>query len=71
MSDTKVYSALTDVMQSLGARAAARARQKPRWSKVALEDLSAVEELLDWLENNGYEERRVDASGGEFVVRWR
>jgi hypothetical protein len=71
VSDTKVYSGLTAVMQALDARAPAKPRPAPRWSKVTLAKLSAVEDLLDWLENNGYDERSVDLSGDAFVVRWR
>jgi hypothetical protein len=70
MSDTKTYSGLTAVVRALGP-----ARTKPcqpaRWCEVTLTNLSAVEELLDWLENNGYEQREVRVAGDAFVVRWR
>jgi hypothetical protein len=72
VADTKVYSGLTAVMQSLGPPAPTKWPVAPaRWSKVALRNLSAVEELLDWLENNGFEERELEVAGGSFVVRWR
>jgi hypothetical protein len=72
VADTKVYSGLTAVMQALGPPAPARPRGRPaRWSKVTLRDLSAVEDLLDWLENNGFEERELEVAGSSFVVRWR
>lgn len=71
MADTKTYAGLTAIMQALGPCAPAKSRQPARWCKVTLRNLSAVEDLLDWLENNGYEDRRVDVSDDAFVVRWR
>ena len=70
MSDTKTYTGLTSVLQALGA-GHPDPRRRGRWGKVALASLSDVEELLDWLENSGYDERRVDFADGAFVVRWR
>ena len=70
MSDTKTYAGLTAVMRALG-HARAKAHQPARWCKVSLTSLTAVEELLDWLENAGYGERRVSVVGDTFVVRWR
>ena len=70
MSDTKTFAGLTAVMQSLGP-ARPKTRQPVRWCKVTLASLTVVEELLDWLENNGYDEREVRIAGDAFVVRWR
>jgi hypothetical protein len=70
MSDTKTYAGLTTVMRALGP-ARPRARQPKRWCEASLTSITSVEELLDWLENNGYERREVEVVGGRFVVRWR
>jgi hypothetical protein len=70
MPDTKTYTGLTVVMQALGP-ASPEARKPARQCKVSLTSLGAVEALLDWLENNGYDEREVGIVGDTFVVRWR
>jgi hypothetical protein len=70
VSDTKIFKGLTAVMRAIGP-SSPEARRPSRWSKVTIADLTAVEELLDWLENNGYDERRVDVAGDAFEVRWR
>ena len=70
VADTKVYSGLTAVMQSLPP-AKTKDRPPARWCKVALRSLTDVEELLDRLEFAGYEERRVTVAGDQFLVRWR
>jgi hypothetical protein len=70
MSDTKTFMGLTAVMRAL-APTSPKGRRPLRWCKVTIADLTRVEELLDWLENNGYDERRVAVDGDAFVVRWR
>lgn len=42
------------------------------WQVTTVEDLDAVQELLDWLEAAGYAERELVIVGySTFVVRWR
>ena len=72
MSDTQLFDTLTDVMRALAPPQRATRRKTPAvWHQVKLTDLTDVEELLDWLENAGYDERRLDLVGETFVVRWR
>lgn len=68
MSDTQTFATLTAVMRALGPAQKTKAQ---RWHKVTVSTLTATEELLDWLENAGYTELRLVASGDGFVVRWR
>ncbi len=70
--DTKTYTGLTAVKRALGPLAAKPTPERnSQWSSEILTDLFAVEQLLDWLENNGFEERELEVAGNEFVVRWR
>ena len=42
------------------------------WRFVVLSDLAAAEELLDWAEAEGYQERELIVLGeSTFLVRWR
>jgi hypothetical protein len=48
------------------------APQVPGWQTVAVEGLSAAEDLLDALEAAGFEEMELRVRGdSEFIVRWR
>ena len=63
MTDTRTFPTVTAVHEPL---------RGPRpWREAALTDLSEVGDLLDRLETAGYETRRVDVEGGEYIVRWR
>ncbi len=45
---------------------------RPGWETVALDDLTAVTDLLDHLENHGVRESELVILGEQsFVVRWR
>jgi hypothetical protein len=44
---------------------------KTRWIKTRLTTVTAVEQLLDQLEREGYTERELVIDENEFVVRWR
>jgi len=42
------------------------------WQKVADLDKSQAEQLLDWLENNGFEQREITESAtGRLTIRYR
>lgn len=42
------------------------------WRSIIVSDLSAAEELLDWAELEGYQERELIVLGNAtFLVRWR
>lgn len=64
VADTKIHAELTALTQPLAPE------HPPPWQKVTLTDLSAVEELLDRLENEGCDRRLVIVED-LFVVRWR
>ena len=42
------------------------------WQSATVSDLTAAEELLDWAEAEGYQERELSVVGNDaFLVRWR
>jgi hypothetical protein len=42
------------------------------WQKVADLDKAQAEQLLDWLENNGFEQREITQSAtGRLTIRYR
>jgi hypothetical protein len=58
--------------KSDGSRERAALADPNVWRFVVLSDLTAAEELLDWAEEQGYQERELVVLGeSTFLVRWR
>lgn len=62
--------AMTDTLRSTGDHL--RPHLRTDWQLTSVDDLTAAEDLLDCLENQGYSERELVVLGNSsFAVRWR
>jgi hypothetical protein len=65
MNDTKTHLCLTSEMLSLP-------QHVSRWKRSTVQSLRTAEELLDWVETQGFRERRFESiTPSGFVVKWR
>ncbi len=65
MSETLTFELSTTIMPALGPHRSAG------WRTECVSDLSTAEQLLDWLEAEGVDERKLVIEESAFVVRWR